>query len=142
MITLEKEIFELLKQMQNENHEFRTEVNSKFEEVNTKFDKIDKQFEEVNTKFDKIDKQFDGVNTKFDKIDKQFDGVNSKLIKVDSRFDRVEKKLDAIIDQTVILTEFRTEVNLKLDRIEGDLNNVEIITSKNWNDIAKLKAVK
>ena len=38
--------------------------------------------------------------------------------------------------------EFRTEVNLKLNRIENDLNGVELITSKNWNDIAKLKAVK
>ena len=26
--------------------------------------------------------------------------------------------------------------------IKNDLNNIEIVTSKNWNDIAKLKSVK
>lgn len=38
--------------------------------------------------------------------------------------------------------EFRTEVNGKLDIIKDDLSAVEVVTSKNWNDIAKLKAIK
>lgn len=59
-----------------------------------------------------------------------------------SRLDRMEKKLDAVYDQTANLTEFRTEINAKIDTIQNDLNTVEVVTSKNWNDIAKLKAVK
>jgi len=62
---------------------------------------------------------------------------------------RIEKKLDAVHDQTADLTEFRTETRDKLDSISNevtqtrkDISNVEIITSSNWNDIAKLKAVK
>lgn len=30
---------------------------------------------------------------------------------------RIERKLDAVYEQTAILTEFRTEVNMKLDSI-------------------------
>lgn len=65
------------------------------------------------------------------------------------KLDRIEKKLDSVVDQTADLTEFRTETRDKLDNIADevigirkDISNVEIITSSNWNDIAKLKAVK
>ena len=62
------------------------------------------------------------------------------------RLDRIEKKLDAVNDQTTDLTEFRTETGDKLNNISSDvediketISTVEMITSKNWNDIAKLK---
>lgn len=62
---------------------------------------------------------------------------------------RIEKKLDAVNDQTADLTEFRTKTRDKLNNISSDvediketISTVEVITSKNWNDIAKLKAVK
>lgn len=34
------------------------------------------------------------------------------------------------------------QLNEKIDELRKDLNAVEIVTSKNWNDIAQLKAVK
>lgn len=34
------------------------------------------------------------------------------------------------------------EVINKLDNMQKDLNTMELVTSKNWNDIAQLKAVK
>ena len=34
------------------------------------------------------------------------------------------------------------EVVNKLDNMQKDLNTMELVTSKNWNDIAQLKAVK
>jgi tetrahydromethanopterin S-methyltransferase subunit G len=58
------------------------------------------------------------------------------------RLDRIEKKLDATVEQTADLTEFRTEVNAKLEDIKSDFTNVEVITASNWKDIARLKAVK
>lgn len=62
---------------------------------------------------------------------------------------RIEKKLDAVVEQTADLTEFRTEmkefrVSTKehLEEIKDELNNVELITASNWKDIVRLKAVK
>lgn len=62
---------------------------------------------------------------------------------------KIEEKLDAVHYQTAELTEFMTETKGKLNSISNgvtdlrkDITNVEIITSSNWNDIAKLKAVK
>jgi hypothetical protein len=62
---------------------------------------------------------------------------------------RLEKKLDAVVEQTADLTEFRTEMkefrleaHSQVEDIKNDLTNVEVITASNWKDIAKLKAVK
>lgn len=56
--------------------------------------------------------------------------------------EEIKKDLKAVIEQTANLTEFREEINGKIDTLIEDLNTVEIMTSKNWNDIAKLKSVK
>ena len=75
--------------------------------------------------------------------------LDEKLKPVIDSQTRLEKKLDSVIDQTVALTEFRTEmkefrneVNSQLEYIKDDLSNVEVITASNWKDIARLKAVK
>ena len=40
---------------------------------------------------------------------------------------RIESKLDAVYDQTAILTEFRTEVNMKLDYLVEDNKSIHEI---------------
>ncbi|HAU5013730.1 TPA: hypothetical protein KRO81_002952 [Clostridioides difficile] len=54
-------------------------------------------------------------------------------IKSDVKINR--NTLDTIIKHTSSLVEDTSD-------IKNDLNNIEIVTSKNWNDIAKLKSVK
>lgn len=56
---------------------------------------------------------------------------NSKDIK------EMKSKIDAVYNQTADLTEFRTQVNIKLDELR-DLKNV---TKVNCDDIAELKAI-
>jgi len=62
---------------------------------------------------------------------------------------RIERKLNAVVDQTADLTEFRTETKESLNKItseiediKNDFTNVEVITASNWKDIARLKAIK
>jgi BMFP domain-containing protein YqiC len=85
---------------------------------------------------EKMEKEILKILMDIQKDNKEFrNEINTKL-------DNITNKLDAVYEQTANLTEFRTEVNDKLDTIKNDLNTVEVVTSKNWNDIAKLKAVK
>lgn len=90
------------------------------------------------------------TNEEFQKIvlDK-LNNVENKIDNVESNIARIEKKLDVVHDQTANLTEFRTETNIKFDKvldevqcIRKDLSTVEIVTATNYADIAKLKAVK
>jgi len=68
-------------------------------------------------------------------LDKKLEPINNKL-------DNMEKKLSTVFDQVANLTEFKTEVKEKLDNIRDDINAIEYVTSKNWNEITKLKIAK
>ncbi|SEG10161.1 hypothetical protein SAMN05660865_01739 [Caloramator fervidus] len=68
-------------------------------------------------------------------LDKKLEPINNKL-------DNMEKKLNAVFNQVADLTEFKTKVKEKLDSIRDDINTIEYITSKNWNEITKLKIAK
>ncbi|HOQ01512.1 MAG TPA: hypothetical protein PK604_11960 [Acetivibrio clariflavus] len=93
-------------------------------------------------------------------LSNQFDSLRKD---VNSRLSNLENKVDALQIQTKENTEIlkflvhSAEVNKaehdrmnndiahikgELESIRKDLVNVEIITSSNWNDIAKLKAIK
>ena len=53
------------------------------------------------------------------------------------------KKIISKLDEVESVNATRhTDMMNDISDIKDNLNNVEIITSKNWNDIAKLKAVK
>lgn len=54
----------------------------------------------------------------------------------------LERKVDAIYEQTAILSEFREETKLVLENISKTLSRTEIATAENWSDIAKLKSLK
>jgi len=54
-----------------------------------------------------------------------------------------QEKLISKLDEIESVNATRhTDMMNDISDIKDNLNNVEIITSKNWNDIAKLKAVK
>lgn len=84
-----------------------------------------------------------------EKVLELLNAIHKDITELKGGQQRIEKKLDAVVDQTADLTEFRTETKESLTKlttdveaIRKDLSNVEIITSSNWNEIAKLKAVK
>ena len=56
--------------------------------------------------------------------------------------EEIKRDIKAIIEQTAELTEFRYEINDKIDKLAEEFYTMEIVTSKNWNDIAKLKAAR
>lgn len=79
---------------------------------------------------------------------------NQKILEVNQKAlaegqKKLEVKLDAVVEQTADLIEFRNDITTKVDKVisdieelRKDLTNVEVITASNWADIAKLKAVK
>jgi len=85
------------------------------EEILSRLDqKIEKQFAEVNQK---MDRQFTEVNQK---MDRQFAEVNQKM---DRQFAEVNQKMDR---QFAEVNQKFTEVNKKLETIDGRLNKLEI----------------
>ena len=64
--------------------------------------------------------------------------TNERLTNLEFGQERLEKKLDSVMDQTANLTEFRTEVNEKLEI----LKELKAVTKENCYEIAKIKAIK
>ena len=64
--------------------------------------------------------------------------TNERLTNLELGQERLEKELDSVIEQTANLTEFRTEVNEKLE----NLKELKAVTKENCYEIAKIKAIK
>lgn len=76
------------------------------------------------------------TNEEFQKI------VLEKLSNLEEGQKEINRKLDAVIEQTVDLTEFRYEVKEELSEIKTNLSRIEIVTADNWGDIARLKSIR
>jgi len=65
---------------------------------------------------------------------------------LDKKTDRLEAKQDKMISLISELDPKNTDRHLELiklvNELKEDLGAVEIMTSKNWNDIAKLKSIR
>lgn len=59
--------------------------------------------------------------------------------RIEVRLERVENKLDAVHDQTAVLTEFRTESNIKLDNLLEDNKSIHEIVGRHEVSITTLK---
>ena len=68
--------------------------------------------------------------------------LKAELEPIKADIKEIKNKMDSVYDQTADLTEFRTETKQGIGDIQRNLNTMELVTSKNWNDIAQLKSIK
>ena len=68
--------------------------------------------------------------------------LGNKVVNLEKGQEEIKKDVKSIIEQTANLSEFRYEINTKVDKLTEEFNTIEIVTAKNWNDIAKLKAAR
>lgn len=72
--------------------------------------------------------------------------IKTEQEETNKRLTNIENEIKSFKDQ---FTDFEgksssnhVEVISKINNMQKDLNTMELVTSKNWNDIAQLKAVK
>lgn len=98
----------------------------------------------------RIDNRFSTLDTKLDKNIMLLENLKSKVETMaevqKSHMEQNEKAHNDIvktIGEKIEVMELAIKETLNdVKEIKNGLNNVEIITSSNWNDIAKLKAVR
>lgn len=97
----------------------------------------------TNEEFQRIVlEKFESMETRFDSMETRFDNLETRFDNLEKGQEEIRRELKATIEQTAELSEFRYEVNEKLDRLHQDIHAMEIITSKNWSDIAIMKAAR
>lgn len=85
----------------------------------------------------------------FELLSKMYSEIQEGFEKIDKIEEHVEVLKEGQNEIKALILELdpknanrHMELNAKIDELRKDLNAVEIVTSKNWNDIANLKAVK
>ena len=102
-------------------------------------DIIEKEILEI---LKRLESKFDGLEGRFDGLDVKFGGLEDKV-------DENTKILRALEHSAEVSKAEHDKTSNNIDHIKGDIeairkdiSNVEIITSSNWSDLAKLKAAK
>ena len=70
-----------------------------------------------------------------ERLETKANGIEKDIKELKQGQERIEKKLESVHEQVERTAE-------EVTSIKKDLCNVEMITAKNWGDIAKIKAVK
>ena len=85
-----------------------------------------------------METKMNSMETKMNSMETKINSMESDIKELKDGQERIEEKIETIYDQTANLTEFKTEVNMKLD----ELCDVENVTKLNCYEIAKLKSVR
>ena len=98
--------------------------------------------QEMTNGFEKVNKRLDKIETDVKELKTNQEQTNIRLDKIEIDVKELKEKIDNVYNQTADLTEFKTEVNTKLDVLNDNISNIEIVTANNWADIARLKKAK
>ena len=112
------------------------------EKMNARTGKLEEGQKEMNARIGKLEEGQAAMNARIGKLEEGQKEMNTRIGSLEEGQEEIRKGLMAVIEQTADLTEFRQEINEKVDKVIEELNTLEIVTSKNWHDIAKLKAAK
>ena len=124
------------------NEEFQKIVLEELRDLNGKVDKLDQgqvRLEERQTKLEEGQVRLEERQTKLEERQAK---LEERQIKLEEGQEEIKRDLKAICEQTADLTEFREEINVKIDKLTEDFSTIEMVTSKNWSDIVRLKAAR
>ncbi len=105
-------------------------------------EKILELLQKMDTRLNKIESDINDLKT--GQVNMEHNIKDLKVGQVEMQKDITEIKTDVKINRNTLDAVIKHTSTLVGDTadIKDDLNNIEIVTSKNWNDIAKLKAIK
>ena len=101
--------------------------------------KINLQLSDVTQRLDNVDQRLDKFEQRFDEVDERFNKVDERFNKVDKRLDTIENKIDAVIEQTAMLTEFRTETMESIAKLQDDIKFLMYKETENEKNIYLIK---
>ncbi len=111
-------------------------MESNFEE---RLDGIEERMGAFEERQERFEVKFEDIERRQKKFEKEFEDIEKWQEKFERKFDNLSVKTESIFEQTARLTEFRTEVNEKLDNIQ---NSIDFLTQKeavNEREIYNLK---
>lgn len=113
----------------NEMFELLTKIYSEFQSMKS----------DVNERFDTLESRFDNLETRFDNMEDKVDNLESGVRKTNMTIENeIKPKIEALFDGYKQSTEAIYELTDKVDYLQSDINNLTIRTLKNENNIIHL----
>ena len=97
------------------------------EKVMLKLEAHDKEFERIDVRFGHMDARFKQIDTRFEQIDTRFEQIDKQLSYHGLRLNSIEEMGARLITMSADNHAGIREVNLRLDRIEVDLDELKEI---------------
>jgi outer membrane murein-binding lipoprotein Lpp len=124
--------------------------------INQRFDNFSGELRNLSTKVDNLSDKVDNLSDKYNKLSDKVDNLSNKYDKLSDKVDNLSVQVKENTSLLIALEENAKITRAEVEKISNDvvhikgdvqalrkdLTNVEIITSSNWTEIAKLKAVK
>lgn len=102
----------------------------------------------IEAKVDKLEQRFDKLEAKVDKLEAKVDKLDERVTQVENRLDETYQIVKALEHSAEVNKAEHDSMSNDIAHIKGDvssirkdLTQVEMVTSSNWNEIAKLKAI-
>ena len=111
-----------------------TVVTSLAKNTEYQYDQINGKFEGIDKKFDKVDEQFDQINGKFEKVDKQLDKIATIAIKNEHDISELKSDIKYIKDSHERLMNTIDGFIGRIDRYETEqlARDHEVARIKRW----------
>jgi len=88
---------------------------------------------------DKILKAIEALNGNFETLNRKVDDMAKDIKVLKTDVSDIKQKVNAINDQTADMTEFRTEMRQKLEKIE---NGIEVLGKEDFKNKVELVEIK
>ena len=95
-----------------------SQINSKFEAIDRRFDTIDKKFDSIDRKFADIDKRFDSLEQRIDTLEQRFDNLERRMDSLEQRFANLEQRMDSLEQRFANLEQRIEGLEKRMDRLE------------------------
>ncbi len=99
------------------------EMDARFEKMDARFEKMDARFAEIDARFEKMDARFAEIDARFEKIDARFAEMDARFEKIDARFAEIDARFETVATKAEMNERF-AEVNGRFDRLEDLITQV------------------
>ncbi|MCI8351334.1 MAG: hypothetical protein HFJ86_09255 [Oscillospiraceae bacterium] len=131
---MDKEILEQLLLISQGMAHMEQTMNQRFEQIDRRFEQIDERFEQIDERFEQIDEHFERIDGQLKQIDERFEQVEQEIKESEARTkvfieNKVTARIDALVDGYKTVHEKQWELEHRLERLEGRVDNLQTIVS-------------
>lgn len=107
--------------------------------INKRLDNMDSDMKDLKSDIQALKQGQATAEERLTRIEAKVDTIEAKVDTVEAKVDTIDSKLDTVEAHNASR---HVEIRDEIIDIKKNITAVEIVTAKNWNEIATLKAIK